>query len=322
MEMPSSERNPTGIEKGRIQKTTADNGYRWRSKHLGSILLAIPAVFFNVVFLIAPLIVVLYYSLQQSSLEFVAQGNGGLSFSNYSYFFSQPYYQGIIFRSLRLSALATVGSLVIGYVTSLVLRGMAEKLGSTPVLILSFPILCGPIVTIMGWMGMMTSKGVLGHIIALVNSLPLFPDIPTLLLGTDAAVVIGMIHFNLTFVIFNLVNVMFVIPRELEEAAMVLGASRWQVFRCILWPLSLPGVFAASLISFALSMSSFVTPSYLGNAARPILTTQISKFMFSTYNWQLASTASVVLLVISLIIVILQSMAFRRVSTLKRWVGE
>ena len=322
MELPSSDPNPTETEEGRGQKTIADSRSRPRSKHIGSILFAIPALFFNAVFLIAPLVVVLYYSLQQSGLDIVAQGNGGLSFSNYAYFFSQPYYRDIIFRTLRLSALATVGSLVIGYVTSLVLRGMAEKLGSTPVLILSFPILCGPIVTIMGWMGMMTSKGVLGSILTLVNSLPLLPDVPTLLLGTDTAVVIGMIHFNLAFVIFNLVNVIFVIPRELEEAAMVLGASRWQVFRRILWPLSLPGVFAASLISFALSMSSFVTPSYLGNDARPVLTTQISQFMFTTYNWQLASTTSVVLLVISLIIVVLQSMAFRQVSTLKRWVGE
>ena len=168
----------------------------------------------------------------------------------------------------------------------------------------------------------MTSKGIFGRALALASSLLRMPEMSTLVLGTDAAVIIGMIHFNLAFVIFNLLNVILVIPRELEEAAMVLGASRWQVFRQILWPLSLPGVFAATLISFALSMNAFINPTYLGNDSRPVLTTQISQFMLTSYNWQMASTTSVLLMIISIVIITLYTLAFSRVSTLQRWAGE
>lgn len=270
----------------------------------------IPATLFFLLFLIVPLGVVFYYSLQANPL--VRSGEEGLSIANYTYLLARPYYVQVILRTLRFSLITTVVSVGVGYGAALVLRRLAERIGSTAVLVLAFPILSGPIVTVMGWMIMFTSSGVVGKGLAVARGILGMPEGSTRLLGTDTAVIIGMVHFNLAFVILNLLNVMLKIDPSLEEAAMNLGARRWQTFRHIVWPLSLPGVFSASLISFALAMNAFINPTYLGNASRLVLTTLISQFMLTSYNWQMASAASVILLWLSLVIIIFYNKLYSR----------
>lgn len=279
-------------------------------------LLLLPAGLFFFIFMIIPLIVVMYYSLQPNIL--LEEQDQGFTLANFAYFLSRTYYVQTIFRTLRFALISTFFSIIIGYGASLVLRRVSESLGNTAILILTFPILSGPIVTIMGWMIMLTSGGAIGQGLAFIRSILGLERASTLLLGTDTAVIIGMVHFNLAFVILNLLNVMLVIPSELEEAAMNLGANRWQVFRRIIWPLSLPGVFSATLISLALSMNAFVNPTYLGNDSRPVMTTQISQFMLTSYNWQMASTTSVILLTISMLIVLLYNTLFGRAAVIRK----
>ncbi len=300
-------------------KKTKKIGGRLSTMPWSIVALMLPAALFFLAFMIVPLIVVVYYSLQPSVLN--ADTVSGLSLANFTYFFSRPYYVGTIYRTLRFALISTFFSMIIGYTASLVLRKVSERLGNTAVLLLAFPILSGPIVTIMGWMIMLTSGGAVGRTLAFIRETFQLENIPTLLLGTDTAVIIGLVHFNLAFVILNLLNVMLVIPPELEEAAMTLGANRWQVFRRVVWPLSLPGVFSATLISLALSMNAFVNPMYLGNASRPVMTTQISQFMLASYNWQMASTTSVILLLISTVAIIFYDALFGRAAILQKGSG-
>ena len=292
---------PRRLSPNKALYTLPSLGLRWA---------ILPALIFFTLFLIAPLGVVIYYSLLPNPL--VGSGDETISVANYSYILSRPYYVQVLLRTLRFSLITTVVSVVIGYGAALVLRRLSERVGSTAVLILAFPILSGPIVTVMGWMIMFTSTGVVGRSIALGRGLLGLAEASTRLLGTDTAVIIGMVHFNLAFVILNLLNVMLKIDPALEEAAMNLGASRWHTFRHVIWPMSLPGVFSATLISFALAMNSFINPIYLGNASRLVLTTLVSQFMLTSYNWQLASATSVILLWLSLVIIITYNTIYSR----------
>jgi len=270
----------------------------------------IPVGLFYFLLLFIPFGFVFYYSLQQNPhLEFSPEG---LSFYNYYYYFSRPHYINVIFRTLWFAILTTVGSVVIGYSASMVLRRVMHRIGSTAVLLLAFPILSGPIVTVLGWMIMLTSNGLIGESISFVRDILGLPEESTRLLGSDVAVIIGMIHFNLAFVILNLLNVMLKIEPELEEAAMNVGANRWQTFWHVFLPITLPGIFSASLISFALAMNAFINPLYLGNSSRYVLTTLISNFMLSSYNWQMASATSVILLFISLFIIVVYNHFYKK----------
>ncbi len=262
----------------------------------------LPATIFYFIFMLAPLAVVIYYSIQPNPL--ITEEIEGFTWKNYAYFFTQRYYADTVLRTLKFSLISAIISVVVGYTTALVIQKYSNKIGSTAILALSFPILAGPIVTVMGWMIMLTSTGAIGQSVAFFRTLLGYEVATKRLLGTDVAVIIGMVHFNLAFVVLNILNVLEKIEPSLQEAAMNLGANRWKTFWSVVWPMSLPGVLSASLISFALSMNSFVTPLYLGNTSRPVLTTLISQFMLSTYNWQMASATSVILLVISLVIIV------------------
>lgn len=264
------------------------------------VLPLLPAGLFFLIFLIIPLGVVTYYSFQPSK---IISDAGNSIFANYIYFFSKTHYVSVITRTLWFAIVTTVISVTVGYGTSFILRNISKSIGSIAILVLTFPILSGPIVTVLGWMIMLTGGGAVGKLLTFIQIFFSLENLPTRLLGTNIAVIIGMVHFNLPFVILNLINVMLKIDPALEEAAMNLGANRWQVFYKVIFPISLPGVLSASLISFALAMNAFVNPSYLGNKSRLVLTTQISQFMRTTYNWQMASATGVILLFISLLII-------------------
>lgn len=251
----------------------------------------LPALVFFGLFFVAPLAVVAVLSTRPNELV-----SGGGLFANYAYFLSHDHYLDALRRSLSLALLTTGISLVAGYLAALGLRQRMSQLGGFGGFVLLFPVLAGPIVIVLGWMSLLATRGPVN---ALLTSV--LPQ-PIRFLGTDLGITVGLVHFVLPFMILTLLNALLRIDPALEEAAGSLGANRWKAFWEVVFPLSLPGVISSSLLGFSLAISAFVTPYYLGGSFRMVVTTLISQFMLSTFNWQLASTSAVVLLAIALAI--------------------
>jgi len=151
---------------------------------------------------------------------------------------------------------------------------------------------------------------VLGWMILLSDGGPLLGPLvrrgllaPLRLLGTETAIVIGLVHFTLPFVILTVLSSLKQIPNDLIEAAHSLGAGPVRMFFRIVWPLSLPGVISASIIAFSLAASAYVSPHYLGGATQLTLTTLVAQFILATFNSELAAAAAVVLLVMMVVII-------------------
>ncbi|MCL4458902.1 MAG: ABC transporter permease [Chloroflexi bacterium] len=258
------------------------------------ILPLIPALFFFLLFLILPLIATFRLSLEPNVL--VQSKETG--FGNYIYYFQKEFYINVLWRTLRISVLTVFFALLIGYPLAYILKNLSAHLGSTLILGLSFPILGGPLIVVLGWMILLANGGPLNEMLMSIGLL----EGPLELLSTEKAVVISLVQFTLSFVVLNIFNALIRIDPALTEAASSLGANNVRAFIHITWPLSLPGVLSATLIAFSLSMSAFVSPHYLGGDANLVVTTLITQFMLSTFNWQMASTAAVILLVIALVI--------------------
>ena len=259
-------------------------------------------------FLLAPVAVVIYESLTPSALVNAT----GLSLANYVHYFGTFFYYDAILETLKLAVSATVLSVLIGYGASLVLRRVTHIFGSTAVLLLAFPIMAGPMATVMGWMVLMTSDGAASQVARFILQLLGFGNGQVILLGSDPAVIIGMVQFNLPFVILNILPVLLGIDPTLESAATDLGAGRWSTFWHVTRPLSMQGVYSAALISFALSLSSYLSPLFLGNRSRQVLTTQIGLLMQTPGTLQFAATASVVLLAMSAVVLVLYVVGLAR----------
>jgi ABC-type spermidine/putrescine transport system permease subunit I len=252
-------------------------------------LLLAPSLALLGVFLGLPLIVVLVASFQPNVL--IPRDSAGLY--NYTYLIAQPYYAKILVRTIWLGVVATVVTLPLGYAAALLLPRLHGRLANMAVMGLTFPILAGPLVVILGWMALLPAHG------------PLFGPLvrwgliaPPRIIGTDTAVLISLVQFMLPFAILTLYTTIKQIPRELYEAAGSLGAGSLRKFRDVTLPLSMPGVLSTSIILFSLGASSYISPHYLGGAANLTLTTLIGQFILATYNDALASAAAILLLLI------------------------
>ncbi|HEX9463211.1 MAG TPA: ABC transporter permease [Alphaproteobacteria bacterium] len=261
---------------------------RWRTGGLNGLLL-LPSLLLVFLFLGLPLVVVVISSFQPNVLlSFEAPG-----FDNYKYLLTRAYYFDVLIRTIRLALLGTIVTLPLGYAAAMLLLRLSGRLANLAMMGLTFPILAGPLVVIMGWMALLPARGpIFGPLVALGLISP--PRI----LGSETGVLISLVQFMLPFAILTLYTSLKQIPRELYEAADSLGAGPVQSFLDITLPLSLPGVLSSAIIVFSLGASSYISPHYLGGAADLTLTTLIAQFILATYNSQLAATAAVLLLII------------------------
>ena len=269
--------------------TSLSRGLQLR-RHAG----VLPAAIFLAIFFVAPLAVTVVLSLSPNVLvQFHGFGLG-----NFRYLFSKPFYTGVLVRTLNIAVLTTVVALLIGYPAAYALRNIGDRRSSMLIIGLTFPILAGPLTVVLGWMILLADGGpLLGPLRKLS-----FLRVPHLM-GTESAIVIGLVHFTLPFVILTIYSSLKQIPNELIEAARSLGAGAAGVLLRVIWPLTLPGVISASLIAFSLAASAYVTPYYLGGPGHLTLTTLVGEFILGTYNSEMAAAASVLLLVLMAAIV-------------------
>lgn len=121
---------------------------------------------------------------------------------------------------------------------------------------------------------------------------------PARLLYSSTGVVIGMVYSMVPFAAFSLYGVFLTIDESLVEAARSMGASRVRAARTVTLPLVLPGVVASFALVFAISLGFYVTPVLLGGAQVPFMGGLIQDYIFTSFDYELASAASVILLVV------------------------
>jgi putative spermidine/putrescine transport system permease protein len=125
-------------------------------------------------------------------------------------------------------------------------------------------------------------------------------DAPLDIMYTPLAVVVGIVGFDLPFMVLTLQSVIEGIDPALEEAALGLGAPPLRAFARVTLPLSLPGVVAGSLLCFILAMNAYATPVLLGGPRfqmmAPVVYTQISE----QSNWPLGGALAFVLMIATL----------------------
>lgn len=121
---------------------------------------------------------------------------------------------------------------------------------------------------------------------------------PARLLYSSTGVVIGMVYSMAPFAAFSLYGVFLTIDETLVAAARSMGASRLRAALTVTVPLALPGVLASLALVFAISLGFYVTPVLLGGAQVPFMAGLIQDYIFTSFDYELASAASVILLVV------------------------
>jgi ABC-type spermidine/putrescine transport system permease subunit I len=266
-------------------------------------VLLLPAALAILLFLLVPLAATALLSLTPNGLVRFQ----GLGIGNYIYFFSKQYYRDVVTRTLWISAMVTLISVVLAYPAAYALRGMPARYDGLLIVGLTFPILTGPLVVVLGWMVLLADGGPLFAPLIHIGLLP-----PLRLIGSSWAIVVGLVNFTLPFAILTIFSSVKQIPNDYLEASRSLGAGPVAMFLQVILPLSLPGIASATIVTFALSASAYASPYYLGGAGQQTLTTLIAQFVLTTFNTQMAATTAIILVAIMVVIVFGMTKLFAR----------
>ena len=211
----------------------------------------------------------------------------------------QSLYLKSILVTFKLAFLTTAIVVVLGFPIAMFLaRTRSESVRALALFVLLLPLLTNRLVQSYGWMIILAPAGLINR---LAHALGLI-DQPLLLLFNETGVLIGLVHTSFPLAVLPIASALRTIPQSVEEAGATLGAHRLRVLWHIVFPLSLPGVIAGSLLVFGYTAGAFVIPFLLGARRVSMLAVLIRDQMGPLLNWPFGAANAVVLVVIALVI--------------------
>lgn len=256
-------------------------------------LLALPALIALLAFFVAPMVYILINTLQDSGLD------------NFSKFFGDPFYLNILKTTLWVSVKVTVFCLLLGYPTAYFMARTKSRMKNILMIVILFPFLVSAVVRSYGWMVILGNKGLLNQLLQGIGLI----QTPLKIMNTETAVVIGLVHLLLPYMILSITSVVQSIDKNVEYAAYSLGANPFGTFLKVVFPLSSPGIISGCILVFTMSMTSYVTPKLLGGSKFRMMSTMVFQEVNVNFNWGLASAISYILLFTILIILLIANYA-------------
>ncbi len=269
--------------------------------------LTAPAYLWLTVTVFLPLSSMLYFSFL--TLAPFGGREATPTLAHYAAFLERSFYARLTLRSLRLGADVTFWCIVLGYPAAYALaRHVRGRWREALFLLVVLPFWSNALVRVFSWTMVLREGGLLDSALRSV-----FPALPPLdLLFTYEAIVIGLVHSFLPYMILTCYVSLQAIDEAVIEAARTLGASWWTTFRRVVLPLSVPGLAAGVVLVFVPVIGSFMEPRILGGRAGTLLGTVIEDQFTVVFNWPRGAALSYILLAIVLAILALAWPLLRR----------
>ncbi len=266
-----------------------------------------PAYLWLTVAIFLPLSAMLFFSL----LSDVPFGDAPwhVTADNYLAFFQTTTYAKLLWKSIKLGLMVTLACVLVGYPCAYVLaktiRGRARE---ALFLLVILPFWSNSLVRIFSWAIVLRGNGVLE--VGLNAILPFEVDVN--LMFSTPAIVIGLVHSYLPYVILTSYLALQAIDDSLIDAARSMGAGKLTILRRIVLPLSLPGLVAGAVLVFVPVVGSFMEPRILGGRVGTYYGTVIEDQFVAVFNWPLGAALSFILLAVVLLILAVASPVLRR----------
>jgi mannopine transport system permease protein len=222
------------------------------------------------------------------------------TFANYVRILTEPLYFSVLWRTVEVAFVVTLATFLLGYPVAYAmarLKGRAATIVAACVLI---PLWTSVLVRSYAWIVLLQRNGIVNNTLMEAGLVAA----PLRLIYTEGAVIMAMTHVLLPFMILPIYGALRTIPEELARAARNLGAGAAAAFFRVVLPLSLPGVFAGSLMTFILALGFYVTPALVGGPRTLMMATLIGQQATELLDWPFAGALSAVLLATTLLIVL------------------
>jgi spermidine/putrescine transport system permease protein len=264
-------------------------------------LLLAPVLSLLILLLVVPIAIMMVFTFY----TFVSAGveKPILTLANWQEFLTDPYYHGFLWKTVRVATITALICALMGYPAAYFIAMSRFRHKWLLLLLLIVPFWISFTIRTFSWIHILGEQGVIN--VALID-LGLI-DQPIRMLYTEGAVIMGMVHFLLPYMVLNVYVSLEGIDRNLIAAARTLGCTGWQAFKEVSLPLSLPGLMAGLLLCFVLAAGSYVTPQILGSTRDALFGNLVFDTIMSELNWPLGATLSIVLLVLLGIISVIYS---------------
>jgi len=218
------------------------------------------------------------------------------SLQNYFSFFEDQIYWLTFVRTAMYAIAVTVLAFVVTFPVAFYLtKVIQKKYTSFMMLLLLIPIWIGELVTIYGWMILLSDNGVINNFLIQIGII----DTPITMLYNNFSMTIGLLYMSMLFMIVPMMSALESLDDSLIEAASDLGASKWTIFRQIIIPYSTPGIASGGIIVFMLIIGDYVAPNILGGKSSLWFTEQIYNKFLATFNWNEGAAFGFLLLLLS-----------------------
>lgn len=247
-------------------------------------LISSPYVVWSTLFIVAPLIFVVYYSFTNPSGDFTIDNISALS-----------KYAPTFLRSIWFGIVATIICLLIAFPLAYIISQKTEKVQRTLVMLVMLPMWMSFLIRTYSWMALLQDTGIINSFLAKLGIDPIH------MINTSGAVILGMVYNFLPYMIMPIYSVMAKLDYSMVEAAQDLGGNRLTVIKRCIIPMSMPGVISGITMVFVPSVSTFYISQKLGGGSFDLIGDVIERQFQQSYNYNLGASLSLVLMVLILI---------------------
>jgi putative spermidine/putrescine transport system permease protein len=263
--------------------------------------LAVPLAALFAVFFLAPLAVLFVLSLYaEPELKTFTS-------AHYVKFFTDPFNYSILFDTLLLGLKATLVCLAFGYPIAWICARSSARWQAVLVFLVILPILTSVVVRTFSWIVILGRQGVLNEV---ALRLGLIGE-PMKLLFTEVGVVMVLAQVQMPLMVLPILTVMSKADPNLADASRALGAGEWRTLWKVTLPLSLPGVLAGCILTYAACITAFVTQTLIGGARLIYMPLHIYSQAVGANNWPFAAALSVIFMFAVLAVVYVLNMLGR-----------
>ncbi len=273
-------------------------------------LIAVPYAWLLALFLI-PFLIVFKISLSDAALAIppyaptLKDGFGalieGLDLENFWFLTTDDLYYKAYLSSLKIAALSTFLTLLVGYPMAYGMARAPEEWRATLMMLVILPFWTSFLIRVYAWVGILSNEGLLNQLLLWIGLI----SEPLTILNTPTAVYIGIVYTYLPFMILPIYAALDRMDDSLIEAAEDLGCSRLTAFWLVTVPLSKNGIIAGCFLVFIPALGEFVIPSLLGGSGTLMIGKVLFEEFFNNRDWPVASAVAVILLLILIVPIVL-----------------
>lgn len=223
-----------------------------------------------------------------------------VSFNGFRSLFERAYLVAV-WNSVRMSLVSTLIILLVSYPMACILSRCSRRLAANLIILMMVPYFTNSLVWLYSYITLFNAKGILSGLLGALGYAGSMPDF----LYTEGAVILGLVYVCIPYAVLPMYSSLERINPSLVEASYDLGAGRIQTFLNVVLPLSMPGVYAAAIISFVPSIGNYFIADVLGGSKTLLIGNLIKNQFVSSRNWPLGSALSLMLVGGTLILIYL-----------------